>query len=119
MRSKQLGITLSGTITLLAVLGFVGVMAAKLMPAYLEYYAIKKIFASMEQAGDLKGTVKEIRGSFEKRNAIEDVKAVRPEDLEIGKEGGETVVTATWSKRVEMLGNVAACLDFTVSTGSQ
>ena len=119
MRSKQRGITLTGLIVVVGVLGFVGVMAAKLMPSYLEYYAIKKIFSAMEQAGDLKGTVKEIRNSFEKRNAIEDVKAVRPEDLEIGKEGGETVMTATWSKRVEMVGNVAACLDFVVSTGNR
>ena len=116
MRSKQRGITLTGLIVGVAVLGFVGVMAAKLLPAYLEYFAVKKMFSSMEQAGDLKGTVKEIRNSFEKRNAIEDVKAVRPEDLEIGKEGGETVVTASWSKRVEMVGNVAACLDFVVTT---
>jgi len=113
---KQRGITLSGMIVTLGLLGFVGVMAAKLLPSYLEYYAIKKIFASMEQAGDLKGTVKDIRNSFEKRNAIEDVKAVRPEDLEIGKDGGETVVTATWSKRVEMVGNLSACLDFVVTT---
>jgi hypothetical protein len=116
MRSKQRGFTLSGTITLLAVVGFAFVMGAKLLPSYLEYFAIKKIFASMEQAGDLKGTVKEIRASFERRNAIEDVKAVRGEDLEIGKEAGETVVTANWSKRIDMVGNLAACLDFTVSS---
>src|SRR5688572_17466308 len=103
MRSKQRGITLSGTMVTLGVLGFVGVMAAKLLPSYLEYYAVKKIFASMEQAGDLKGTVKDIRASFERRNAIEDVQAVKGADLEIGKEGGETVVTANWQKRIEMV----------------
>ena len=116
MRSKQHGLSLTGTIVGLAVLGFLGVMASKLLPAYLDYFAVKKMFASMEQAGDLKGTVKEIRGSFEKRNAIEDVKAVRPEDLEIGKDGGETVITATWSTRVHMIGNASACLDFMVTT---
>ncbi len=113
---KQRGITLSGTIVTLGVLGFVGVMAAKLLPSYMDYFAVKKMFASMEQAGDLKGTVKDIRNSFEKRNAIEDVKAVRPEDLEIGKDGGETVVTASWSRKIDMVGNLAACLDFTVTT---
>lgn len=113
---KQRGVTLSGMIVTLGVLGFVGVMAAKLLPSYLDYFAVKKMFASMEQAGDLKGTVKDIRNSFEKRNAIEDVKAVRPEDLEIGKDGGETVVTANWSARIPMIGNASACLDFTVTT---
>jgi hypothetical protein len=117
MRSKQRGVSLSGMMVGLAVLGFVGVMAAKLLPAYLEYFAIKKIFSAMEQAGDLKGTVKEIRNSFEKRAVIDDVKSIRPEDLEIGKEAGETVVSANWSKRVDMVANVAACIDFSVTSG--
>ncbi|MDQ3026463.1 MAG: DUF4845 domain-containing protein [Pseudomonadota bacterium] len=113
---KQSGISLVNLIVGLGVLGFLGVMAAKLLPSYVEYFAVKKMFASMEQAGDLKGSVREIRNSFEKRNAIEDVKSVRGEDLEVTKEGGEAVVTATWSVRVPMVSNVSTCLDFTVTT---
>jgi hypothetical protein len=113
---KQHGISLMGTIVGLAVLGFIAIMAAKLLPAYAEYYSVRKILATMQQAGDTKGTVREIRYNFEKRNAIEDVKSVRGEDLEITKEGGEAVVTANWSVRVPMVGNVSACLDFSVTT---
>ena len=113
---KQRGISLINLIIGLAVLGFLGVMAAKLLPAYVEYFAVKKMFAAMEQAGDLKGSVRDIRYSFEKRNAIEDVKSVRSDDLEVTKEGGEAVVTANWSVRVPMVSNVNACLDFMVTT---
>ena len=113
---KQAGVTLTGLILTLGILGFLGVMAAKLLPAYLEYFAVKKMFAAMEQAGDLKGSVREIRNSFEKRNAIEDVKSVRSDDLEITKEGGEAVLTANWSVRVPMVANANACLDFMVTT---
>jgi Domain of unknown function (DUF4845) len=113
---KQRGISLIGTITTLALLGFVGIMAAKLMPAYLEFLAVKKILASMVQAGDTKGTVREIRFNYEKRNAIEDIKSVRGEDLEITKEGGESVISAAWSVRVPMVANINACLDFAVTT---
>ncbi|HUP98791.1 MAG TPA: DUF4845 domain-containing protein [Usitatibacter sp.] len=113
---KQHGVSLMGLIITLGVLGFLGVMAAKLMPAYVEYFAVKKMFAAMEQAGDLKGSVRDIRYSFEKRNAIEDVKSVRSDDLEVTKEGGEAVVTANWSVRVPMVSNVNACLDFMVTT---
>jgi hypothetical protein len=116
MRSKQRGITLTGLIVGLAVFGFLGVMAAKLLPAYTEYYNVRKVFASMEQAGDLKGTVREIRGAFEKRAVIDDIQSIRPEDLEIGKDAGETVVSASWSKKVHMVGNLSACLDFTATT---
>jgi Tfp pilus assembly major pilin PilA len=113
---KQQGVSLMGLIVGLGVVGFLGVMAAKLLPAYVEYFAVKKMFAAMEQAGDLKGSVREIRHSFEKRNAIEDVKSVRSDDLEITKEGGEAVLTANWSVRVPMVSNVNACLDFMVTT---
>lgn len=113
---KQSGISLMNLIVGLGVLGFLGVMAAKLLPSYVEYFAVKKMFAAMEQAGDLKGSVRDIRYSFEKRNAIEDVKSVRGDDLEVTKEGGEAVVTANWSVRIPMVSNVSTCLDFTVTT---
>ena len=113
---KQRGITLSGTIITLAVLGFLAVMAAKLLPAYIDYFSVKKMFATMEQAGDLKLSVREIRKSFDTRNTIEDVKAVKGDDLEIGKEGGETVVSANWSVKIPLVSNISACLDFSVTT---
>jgi Tfp pilus assembly protein PilE len=116
MKKQQHGMSLMNLVVGLAVLGFLGVMAAKLMPSYIEYFSVKKIFATMDQAGDLKGTVKEIRKSFETRNAIEDVKSVRADELEITKEGGETVVTANWSVKVPLVANISACIDFNVTT---
>jgi len=113
---KQQGISLKGTIITLALLGFLGVMAAKLLPYYVEYFSVKKMLRSMEESGDLKGTVRDIRNAFDKRNAIEDVKSVKLDDLEITKEGGETVVTAAWSVRVPMVHNISACIDFTATT---
>jgi Tfp pilus assembly protein PilE len=113
---KQRGISLVGLIVTLGVLGFLAVMAAKLMPAYIDYFAVKKIFKSMEQAGDLTKPVREIRKSFDTRNTIEDVKSVKGDDLEVTKEGGETILTASWSVKVPLVANVSACLDFNVTT---
>src|SRR5262245_34504375 len=105
MRSKQQGISLKSAIVWMAILGCLGVMAAKLMPAYVDYCTVKKMFKAMDEQGDLKGTVRDIRNAFDKRNASEDVKNVRPDDLEITKEGGEAVVTANWSVRVPLVHN--------------
>jgi len=114
--AKQRGITLMGLIITLGLLGFFAVMAAKLFPAYVEYFSVKKMFATMEQQGDLKGSVRDIRRSYDTRNAIEDVKSVRGDDIEVSKEGGETVITATWSVKVPLVYNASACLDFMVTT---
>ncbi len=115
-KRKQLGVSLMGLILVLSFVGFVGVLSAKLIPAYLEYMAVKKILSAMEAGGDLKGTVREIRYNFEKRNAIEDIKSVRGDDLEVTKDGAQAVVSATWSVRVPMVHNINACLDFYVTT---
>jgi len=114
--TKQRGISLMGLIVTLGVIGFLAVMAAKLVPAYIDYFSVKKMLATMEQAGDLKLSVREIRKSFDTRNTIEDVKAVQGDDLEIGKEGGETVVSANWSVKIPLVSNISACLDFSVTT---
>jgi hypothetical protein len=113
---NQRGVSLQGLIIVLAILGIGAVLGSKLMPAYIEYFAVKKMFASMEQAGDLKGSVRDIRKAYETRNAIEDVKSVHGEDLEVTKEGGETVVSAAWSVKVPMVSNISACIDFAVTS---
>ena len=113
---KQSGLSLVNLIIGLAVVGFVAVMGMKLIPSYMEYFKVKKMFAAMEQGGALKGTVKEIRYDFDKRNAIEDIRSIHSDDLEITKEGGEAVLSATWSVKVPLVSNISACLDFTVTT---
>ena len=112
----QRGISLMGALGAMIVVAFIGLFAAKLLPSYIEYFAVKKIFASMEQGGDFKGSVREIRVSFDRRNSIEGVQSVRGEDLEVTKESGETVVTAAWSVKVPMIYNFSACLDFVATT---
>jgi Tfp pilus assembly protein PilE len=117
--SQQRGLSLMGLIVTLAVVGFLGVTAARLLPAYIEYWSVRKIFAAMVQNGDTNGTVTEIRRHYDTRNAIEDVKNVQGKDLEITKEGGETVVAAEWSVKVPLVANVSACIDFSASTANQ
>jgi hypothetical protein len=113
---KQHGVSLSGLIFWLALLGFTGLMAAKMLPSYLEYFSVKKIFAAMNGANEFNQPVFDIRRAFDRRNAIEDVHSVSGQDLEISKTpGGETVVTATWSAKIPMVYNINACLDFFVT----
>ena len=116
---RERGIGLLQLIITLGLVGFVGLMLAKMMPSYIEYFSVKKMFAAMEQNGETKGTVREIRGAYERRNIVEEVKSVQPNDIEITKEGGETVLTATWSARVPLVYNISACIDFMVTTAKQ
>ena len=60
--------------------------------------------------------MRDIRVSFDRRNSLEGVQDLKGEDLEITKDGDQTVVTAAWSVRVPIVYNFNACLDFTAST---
>lgn len=116
---KQRGITLMGLIVFCAVAGFVGIMAMKLFPSYLEYWSVRKMFKAMEDSGETRGSPLQIRKAYDIRNAIEDVKSVQSRDLQISNQGGQTVVSAEWSTKVPMVYNISACLDFSVSTAPE
>ncbi len=114
---KQRGVSLSGLIVTLAILAFIGVLGAKMLPSYIEFFAVKKILLAMEKNGETKGTVRDIRNAFDRRNTIEGVQSVNGEDLDISKdESGETVVSANWSVKVPMVSNISACIDFSATT---
>ena len=114
---RQRGLSLLGLIVTLAVLGFVGLMAAKLVPAYIDYWSVKKIFATMDKAGEFNAPPPAVRRAYDRRNAIEDVRAVQGKDLDISTQGGQTVVSADWSVKVPLVANISACLDFSASSG--
>lgn len=116
MTRSQRGISLTGALVGMIVLAAVALFGAKLMPAYLEYFAVKKMLAAMASSGETKNSVREIRNSWARRNVIEGVKSVAPDDLDISKEGGEAVITATWSTKTQIIGNFSACLDFSATT---
>lgn len=113
---KQNGLSIVGLLIILGLLAFVAVIVMKLFPSYTEFFSVKKMLIAMEQAGDTKGSVRDIRAAFDRRAQIDYVDSVKGEDLEITKEDGEVIVTATYQKRIPLFYNISACLDFTANS---
>ena len=61
-------------------------------------------------------SVREARASFDRRAVIDNITAVAGTDLEISREGGEMVVSAQYSVKTPLFGNLSACMDFSAST---
>ena len=116
MVRKQRGISLSGALAGMIVVAVVGLFAAKLMPSYLDYFAVKKMVKAMVTEGELKGNVAEIRRAFDRRNAVDDIRSIKGDDLEITKEGGQAVVRAEWSVKMPVAGNLSVVADFVVTS---
>jgi Domain of unknown function (DUF4845) len=113
--NKQRGIGMLGVLTILVLVVAAAILSMKAIPAYLEYFSIKKAFAALKS--EVKGGgVKEIKDKFNARATIDDIKSITANDLEISKEGGVVVVSASYQKVVPLFANVSLLLDFEAST---
>jgi hypothetical protein len=50
---------------------------------------------------------------------IDNITAIRGEDLEIIKEGNSAVINVSYSVKVPLVANIAACIDFQASSAKR
>lgn len=117
MRNKQTGMTMIGIMFIGILVVFAALVTMRMVPAYVEYGSIVKVLKAISNDPDLKTmSITEIRASFDRRATIDNITAVKGEDLDISKDGGEVIIEATWSAKKPIVGNVSVVMDFTAST---
>jgi len=110
---QERGLTMTGFLTLSIVLIFMALLVFRLLPPYLEYFYVQKAVDSISRDLDLQtATLREIRSAFDRRAMIDNITTIRGEDLELIKEGNNAVLDASYSVKVPIIANVAACIDF-------
>ncbi|HEX6003872.1 MAG TPA: DUF4845 domain-containing protein [Burkholderiales bacterium] len=108
---EQRGLTLTGFLVTAVILVFVALLVFKIGPAYMEFYTIQKqitIVANEVSTPDRRA----VENAFDRRADIENITAITGKDLEITKEGDGIVVSAEYSVKVPLVGNLSACMDF-------
>lgn len=110
---KQQGVSLSGLIFVMALLGVVAVFAMKVFPTFLEYRAIKDGIAVAKARG---GSVAEMQETFNKNADINRVDSISGKDLVISKDSGETELSFAYEKRIPLAGNVSLVIDYAGTT---
>lgn len=117
MKKNQQGMTFFGVIFVGVALVGGAILVMQLVPAYLEFWSVKKIISTMAKDSSLAGsTPAEIRKSFDKRAGIDNVTVIKGGDLEISTDRGQSVVTANYSVTVPLVGNLSALMEFRAST---
>lgn len=117
---SQRGMSFFGLILMIAFGITLVLVGIKIVPSYIEYYTVKKIIGAIAaDPGFQNMSPAEIRNSFDRRSAIDYQNAVTAQDLEITKQDGENVITVEYSKKVELGGNLSACMDFEASTAGK
>lgn len=117
MKRHQQGLTFGGLLFFLFLLGFVAYTASRLLPAYLDYWAVKKALVDMANDPQLEGGgLIAYRDAFAKRLDISNITDVERKDLEMEKIEGGIVLRAAWTVRKPFIGPVNLCLDFKVES---
>lgn len=114
---KQSGLGMIGVLFLCVaiVIGAIGGM--KVVPAYLEYFNIKKAVKGIVQSGQAaKSTPGEIRELFERRRAIDDFDSVTGRDLQITKSGNDVEISYSYQRKIPLFANVNLLIDFSGSS---
>ncbi|HEX7971827.1 MAG TPA: DUF4845 domain-containing protein [Thiobacillus sp.] len=106
-----------GFLFVAAVLVAIAMLAMKLVPAYIEFFSVKKILATMGQDADLKSKSNtEIRNDFIKRANVGYVTVVKPDDLSIERRDGTPVISVAYEFRTQLVGNVSLVVNFNASS---
>lgn len=114
---RQRGITFVGMIFVGALIVVVAIIGIRLVPAYIEYATILNHVRELARSPDAKAaSVAEIQQLFNRRAQIDDIRSVSGADLEITKDGDHLSIVAAYSRKVKLLGNVSACIDFTAAS---
>ncbi len=110
---REAGVSLSGLIVVLMVLGGLAVLAMKVFPAWVEYRSIKNAIVAAKAAGD--GT-REIQQAFARNAEINNITAIGAKDLVITRDNGQADVSFAYEKRIPLAGNVSLMIDFAGTT---
>ena len=117
MQNQQRGLTMIGFLFVAIVLVTVAIVGMRLVPAYIEFFSVKKILATMGQDSDLKSKSNaEIRTDFFKRAGVDYVTVVKPEDLSVDRRNGTPVISAEYAFRSKLVGNISLVVDFSASS---
>ena len=118
--SRQRGVSMTGLLMSVALLGIVAFFVLKLFPDVTDYLAIvKDVKATAQDPASREMGISDIRTAYSKRAEIDNVKGIEPADLDISKENGEVVITYAYSRKIPLFLNASLVLDFEGSSAKK
>lgn len=114
---KQRGVSLFGFMLIAIMVIILAMLLMKLVPAYIEFFSVKKILNAMGQDEAVKSMSNaEIRNSFAKRAEVGYVTVVKPDDLDINRAGGNVAISTEYEYRTPLIANISLVVDFKASS---
>ncbi|PJJ95974.1 DUF4845 domain-containing protein [Lysobacteraceae bacterium NML75-0749] len=106
MKRKQAGITLTGFLTLLVVVGFFLFIGMKLFPMYQEYWSVTKALKGVANDSAVSTDPDSIRRSLDRRFEVGYVTNVKGRDIKIERSAQGALIVAEYEVRKPLLYNL-------------
>ena len=120
MPVQQRGITFGGFIFGAFLLVFLAITGLKLVPAYMQAEEIKNIFETIAHDPDMqKASAHDILASFDRRASVDAITAIKSSDIDISSDAGRPVLSASYSVKIPLVGNVSLLLEFNPSSAGK
>ncbi|MFZ2161771.1 MAG: DUF4845 domain-containing protein [Sideroxyarcus sp.] len=117
LAGRQRGISMVGMIFVAAGVILVAILSLKLVPSYMHSAQIAQILKAIADDPEMRGaSIKEIKESYTKRADINYISDITADDLDINKENGQLSISASYSVKIPIAGNVTLLLEFNPSS---
>ena len=114
MKSKQSGITLIGFLFVLAIAGFFGFMAMKLVPSYIEFMGVTKAMNQVASSGVEGKSLDGLRHDLMFKMGFQyvDDATIKPKDITVKRSGDSAELNVSYEKRVPFMYNIDFLMHF-------
>ncbi len=113
---RQGGLSFAGYLVVVLAMIIIVITVMRTVPAYIEDASIQKAFDAIVHDPELKDAkLSDIRLSFSKRALISDITAITADDIDIEQDNSGLSLSASYSVKVHLVGNVNLLLEFSPS----
>jgi hypothetical protein len=120
MPVQQRGMSFGGFIFGAFLLVICAIFGFRLIPAYIQDATIKNTFIDIAHYPNMQNaTPHDILQSFDRHSAVDDITAIKSSDIVISSDGATPVLSASYSVRIPVAGNISLLLEFNPSSAAK
>jgi hypothetical protein len=113
LRQSQQGASLIVIIVFAIMIGFFAMCAIRMLPIYFEYLSVKEIIEKISADYNVKeDSIADIRRRIENLFNTNQIYAIKPREVEVFREEGQTRIDAGYEVRVPLFWRIDAVLKF-------
>ncbi len=109
---RQSGLSIWSFLFVVAVALVATIVGFRVLPAYIEYFAVKSALAQAMSETKEFNSPAELRRGFQRRADAGYIESVGGADIDLRKQGNYYVASIAWSRKLHLVSNVYLLIEF-------